>query len=100
MHKMLVLYPPGQDEKKFRPYYETKHVPLANRLPGVLATRYSFDIGSPAGNAPFYCIFEADFADATAMVAATTSEIGKQVREDVSNFATHLPMIVHYEVAK
>jgi uncharacterized protein (TIGR02118 family) len=100
MHKMLVLYPPGQDAKKFRPYYETNHVPLANTLPGVLATRYSFDIGSPAGPSPYYCIFEADFADVAAMIAATTSTIGQKVRDDVPNFATHMPTIVHYEVAK
>lgn len=100
MHKLLVLYPPGQDEKKFRPYYETKHIPLANQLPGLLATRYSFQIGSPMGPAPFYCIFEADFPDEATMIAATSSELGQRVRDDAPNFATHLPIVVHYEVAK
>ena len=42
MHKMLVLYPKGQDEKKFRPYYEREHASLVAKLPGLKASRYSF----------------------------------------------------------
>jgi len=34
MHKFIVLYPKGQDDKKFRAHYENVHVPLCRKLPG------------------------------------------------------------------
>jgi EthD domain len=49
MHKLLVLYPKGQDEKKFRPYYERQHASLVAKLPGLKASRYSFAIGGAPG---------------------------------------------------
>jgi uncharacterized protein (TIGR02118 family) len=99
MHKMLVLYPKGQDEKKFRAHYESKHLPLAVRLPGLIGWRYSFDIeGTRGAESPYYCIFEADFADVAAMGKAMQSPEGQAVAGDVSNYVTVPPIIVHYEV--
>jgi uncharacterized protein (TIGR02118 family) len=99
MHKMIVLYPQGQDEKKFRDHYETKHLPLAARLPGLLAYRYSFAIeGVRGAPAPYYCIFEADFADISDMGKAMQSPEGQAVANDVSNYVTVPPTIMHYEV--
>jgi uncharacterized protein (TIGR02118 family) len=99
MHKMIVLYPHGQDDKKFRGHYETKHLPLAAKLPGLLAYRYSFDIeGVRGASAPYYCIFEADFANVAAMGQAMQSPEGQAVANDVSNYVTVPPTIMHYEV--
>jgi uncharacterized protein (TIGR02118 family) len=100
MHKLLVLYPKGQDEKKFRPYYETKHAALVAKLPGMKASRYSFGIkgGAPGAEVPYYCIFEAEFADEAAMGAALQSPAGQAVVGDIGNYATIPPTIVHYDV--
>ena len=51
MHKLLVLYPTGQDAKKFRPYYEQTHAALVAKLPGLKGSRYSFNVKA-AGDAP------------------------------------------------
>jgi uncharacterized protein (TIGR02118 family) len=100
MHKMLVLYPKGQDEKKFRPYYEREHASLVAKLPGLKASRYSFAIGgTPGAEAPYYCIFEAEFADEAAMGAALRSPQGQAVVADIPNYVTIPPTIVHYDVA-
>jgi uncharacterized protein (TIGR02118 family) len=99
MHKLLVFYPHPQDERKFRPYYENVHLPMAAKLPGLKAWRYSLSINAPDGGSPFYCLFEAEFADESAMAAAMQSEAGQKVEGDVANFTTTPPMVVHYEVA-
>ena len=99
MHKIVVLYPKGQDERKFRAHYETTHVKLTAKLPGLLAQRYSFAIeGVRGADAPFYCVFEADFPDAATMGRALQSPEGQAVAADVPNYVTVAPIIMHYEV--
>ena len=99
MHKMLVLYPRGQDDKKFRSHYASKHIPLARKLPGLLACRYSFSLkGVRGAESPYYCVFEADFADEAAMGAAMQSPEGQAVGADVPNYVTVPPVIVHYDI--
>ena len=98
MHRLLVLYPHPQDDKKFRPYYETKHLGLTAKLPGLLASRHSFSVKSQGGPSPYYCIFEADFASEAAMGAAMQSPAGQAVAADVPNYVTTPPAVLHYEV--
>ena len=99
MHKLVVLYPPPADKEKFRSYYESTHLPLAAKLPGLRAYRYAFGLESPAGDSPYWCIFEADYDDAEAMGASMQSEQGAAVAADVSNYADQPPVMVHYEVS-
>jgi uncharacterized protein (TIGR02118 family) len=100
MHKLVVMYPPPADKEKFRSYYVEKHLPLAAGLPGLRAYRYAFDVGSPAGDSPYWCIFEADFDDAAAMGASMQSDEGATVAADVANYADQPPVMVHYEVTE
>ena len=64
MHKLVVLYSMPADPDHFRDYYVTNHIPLVTLMPGLLACRYSFDVAATQGDAPYFAIFEADFADA------------------------------------
>jgi uncharacterized protein (TIGR02118 family) len=98
MHKIIVLYPHPQDEAKFRAYYATGHIPLAKKLPGLLACRYSMGIEGLGVASPYFCIFEADFADAAAMGAALNSDAGKALGPDMANYVTTPPILLHYEV--
>jgi uncharacterized protein (TIGR02118 family) len=100
MHKLVVLYPPPADKEKFRSYYLNNHLPLAADLPGLRAYRYAFDVGTPAGDSPYWCIFEADYDDAAAMGASMQSEQGAKVAADVANYADQPPVMIHYEVAE
>ncbi len=63
MHKIVVLYNTPVDPEHFRSYYVTSHLPLAAQLPGLLASRYSFAVNGPPGPAPFFCVWEGEFAD-------------------------------------
>lgn len=98
MHRLLVLYSEPADPDHFRDYYVTTHLPLVREMPGLLAWRYSFDVGAINGEPPYFAVFEADFADAAAMVAARSSPQGLRVSADVVNYATGGVVAMHYPV--
>ncbi|WP_407841264.1 EthD family reductase [Streptomyces sp. DSM 116496] len=96
MHKLVVLYSEPADPDHFRDYYVTKHLPLVTNWPGPPAWRYSFDVAALEGEAPYFAVFEADFADAAAMDAALASPHGRRLSADVANYASGGVVIVHY----
>ena len=98
MHKLVVLYSKPADPDHFRDYYVTNHLPLVMNLPGLLAWRYSFDVAATKGEAPYFAVFEGDFADAAAMAAARASPQGQRVAADVANYATGGVVVIHYPV--
>lgn len=100
MHKMLVLYPPPTDPQAFREYYEGTHLPLAAKLPGLRAMRYSFDVSSGPGESPYFAVWEGDFDSAEAMTAALSSPEGQAVAADVPNYATGGAVVLNYPVSQ
>ncbi|MFE3105659.1 EthD family reductase [Nocardia tengchongensis] len=96
MHKLLVLYPKPADPDHFRDYYVSKHLPLVMEMPGLLACRYSFDVAATTGEAPYFAVFEADFADADALAAARASAQGRRAAADVVNYATGSVVVIDY----
>jgi uncharacterized protein (TIGR02118 family) len=88
VHKLLVLYPEPVDPEHFRDYYVSTHLPLVAKMPGLLAYHYSFDVTATQGQPPYFAVFEAEFADAAALVAARASAHGQKVSADVANYAT------------
>jgi uncharacterized protein (TIGR02118 family) len=98
MHKLVVLYSKPADPDHFRDYYVTSHLPLVMKMPGLLAWRYSFDVAAANGQAPYFAVFEADFADAAAMAASRASPQGQRAAADVVNYATGGAVIIHYPV--
>jgi uncharacterized protein (TIGR02118 family) len=98
LHKVVVLYPPQADPEKFKSYYVATHIPLARKLPGLKALRYTFDVGSPGGPSPYFCVFEAEFADIAAFGAAMGSPEGAAVAADGPNYASVPPIVIHYSV--
>lgn len=98
MHKLVVLYPHPSDPAEFARYYRESHLPLARQLPAVLDMRFSLNVGSPAGDSPYFAVFEADFQDESALIAATSSPEGLAVAADVPNYATGGAILLTYEV--
>jgi len=100
MHKVLVLYPPPPDPAAFRSYYESTHIPLAAKLPGMRSYSYAFDVAAPQGDSPYFCVFEAVFDDAAAAGAAMGGPEGQAVAADVANYAAEAPpTIVSFDIA-
>jgi len=98
MHKLMVLYPHPADPGAFADYYESTHLPLAARMPGMLAWRYTLDVSAADGDSPYFAIFEADFADADALGAALASPEGQAVQADVPNYAPPGTIVLDYAV--
>jgi len=98
MHKVVVLYPQPEDAAAFRDYYVSTHLPLALKLPGMLAARYSFDVAAADGGPGFFAVFEAEFADGAAFGAAMQSPEGAAVGADVANYSPKGATIIHYPV--
>ncbi|WP_225728299.1 MULTISPECIES: EthD family reductase [unclassified Nocardia] len=98
MHKLVVLYPKPADPDHFRDYYVTEHLPLIRNWPGLLAWRYSFDVAASNGEAPYFAVFEADFADAAALAASRASTYGRRAAADVVNYATGGAVVIDYPV--
>ncbi|MEU2561915.1 EthD family reductase [Streptomyces longispororuber] len=98
MHRLIVLYSEPDDPDHFRDYYVNHHLPLVMDWPGLRAWRYSFDVAATEGEAPYFAVFEGDFADAAVMAAAQASPHGLRVAADVVNYATGGLTVLHYPV--
>ena len=98
MHKLVVQYPPPADPDKFRSYYTSTHLKLAAKLPGLRAYRYGFELAAPAGDSPYWCMFEAEFDDINAMSAAMSSPEGQAVAADIPNYADQAPVMFSFDV--
>jgi uncharacterized protein (TIGR02118 family) len=98
MHKLVVLYPPPADPEAFRTYYTETHLPLAAKLPGLRGSNYGFNLAAPAGDSPYFCIFEAEFDDAAALGAAMGSPEGQTVAADVPNYAPEGAVMFSFDV--
>ncbi len=96
MHKLVVLYPTPPDPAAFEQYYRSTHLPLASRMPGMLAHRFSTAISAQGGPSPYFAVYEADFADSAAMVAALSSPEGRAVAADVPNYAPEGTLVLDY----
>jgi uncharacterized protein (TIGR02118 family) len=97
MHKLVVLYPHPADPAAFESYYRTTHLPIASRLPGKLGHRFSTAVHAQGQESPYFAVYEADFADEAAMVAALASPEGRAVQDDVPNYAPEGTVVLHYE---
>lgn len=95
MHCLTVTYPAPKDPNRFKAYYEATHVPLARQLPGLKSCAFAYPEALGPGPAPF-CIFQAWFADAAAMVAALQSDVGQKVAADVPNYSPDGATIFHF----
>ena len=99
MHKLLVIYNEPKDPAHFRKYYVETHLTLVRKMPGVKASRYSFDVKPlGSGKAPYFCIFEAEFEDETGLMSALGSKEGQAVAGDVANYASGGVTIVHFPI--
>ncbi len=97
MHKLVVLYPHPTSPDKFRRYYTDTHLLLAKQLPGLRASRHTFEVKGIGAKSPYFCIWEGDFDSVESMGQAMNSPDGQKVSADVPNYATGGAVVLHYE---
>lgn len=98
MFKALALYPMPSDPQAFRDHYESIHLPLVAKLPGVRSLRYSFDLNAPLGESPFVAVFEVEWDNAETMGASLTSPEGQAVAEDMAPYVTKGTVLLNYSL--
>lgn len=98
MYCLSVQYPTPDDVDAFRSYYAERHLPLAERLPGLR----SYDVAYPAplgpDNGTPFCIFRGYFDSAQDMQRALMSEQGAEVAADVPNYSPKGATMFHFAV--
>jgi uncharacterized protein (TIGR02118 family) len=97
MHRLLVAYPKPADPAAFMDYYIGKHLPLARKLPGLVACRHLLPRAVGPGEPAHYLLFEADFESEAAMMEALGSEVGAKLAADVPNYSLAGASLMHYE---
>lgn len=96
-HRLLVQYGRPSDPAAFDQHYRDVHVPIAQKIPGLVR----FDIGHPNpldGDAAPYLVAVLDFESAEAFGAGMQSPEGTAAAGDVPNFASGGVSMSHYDV--
>ncbi len=96
-HRLLVQYGRPTDPAAFDRYYREVHVPLAQKIPGVI--RFEIGNAEALGDDPGpYLVASLDFESAEAFAAGMQSPEGAAAAGDVPNFATGGATMSHYDV--
>ncbi len=89
MAQLVVMYKTPADPAAFDKHYFEKHVPIAQRIPGMRKFTVSQGpVATPAGPSDCYLVATLDFDDLGAIQAAFGSPEGQAAVADVQLFAT------------
>jgi len=88
MARIVALYPAPQDPVAFDTYYETKHVELAQKIPGLRSIELSKGpVISPTGGT-YHRVGTLRFDSMNDLQKALESPEGQATAADLPNFAT------------
>ncbi len=76
MFKLVTIYRRVDDESALEQFFSRTHLPLAEKLPGLLKTEVSRITGKPGGQSRFYMMYELYFESREAYDAAMISDAG------------------------
>lgn len=100
MQRFIALYAPPQYPTAFQEHYAQVHVPIVETMPGIRQMSYAFDVAALNGDTTYGCVFEAEFEDREALLAALGSPQGEKAAADLANFAAAGVVLLDYEVAR
>jgi uncharacterized protein (TIGR02118 family) len=88
MIRLSVYYNPPADPDAFVAHYETTHVPVASKMPGLRSYVWGKSLATPTGEpATYFVTAELTFDDMEALGTATGSPEGEAAVADMANFA-------------
>lgn len=95
MVSLFALYRRPPDEQAFLLHYETVHVPLARRLPGLIDLKWGQPQALPPHDRredddPWFFVAELTFPSKNVLVSALESAEGQAASRDVQAFANGL----------
>lgn len=87
MFKFVVLYYRVDDQNALEDFFSYTHLPLTEKLPGLIKTEVGRITGKPGGNSRFHLEYSAYFADENGFLQAMTSEPGRELMAALMTWA-------------
>jgi uncharacterized protein (TIGR02118 family) len=100
MAKVIALYKKPQNPQEFDERYFNGHLPLAQKIPGLVRCDVSKVKGTPMGESEWYLMAELHFESMDALKAGMSSAEGKAAGKDVMAFAGDLVYIMFVDEQK
>jgi uncharacterized protein (TIGR02118 family) len=94
MVKLVALYKKPANVQVFEEHYSGVHLPLLEKIPGIIKTELSRFFAGPQGEPPFYMMVEAYFADRGSLEAALKSPENRAADQDLMSFAGDLVTVM------
>ncbi len=99
MVKLVAFYRKPADTAAFDQHYQSVHMALVQRMPGLRRVEVAKITGAVGGEAPYYLLTEMYFDDADALRAALRSPEGRAAGDDLQRFAAGLVTMVYAQVS-
>ncbi len=96
MYKFVVIYYRVDDETALEDFYSATHLPLLERLPGLVKLEVSRVTGQPTGQSRFHLMVEAYFNNENALRQALISPNGLQMMDALRLWADAKLLIWYY----
>jgi len=94
MIKMTAFYKRPADIEAFEKHYWETHVPLNNKMPGLLKTTFTRFTAAPMGEPRFYLQCDMFFENQDSLNTAMKSPEGKAAGKDLMTFAADLVTLI------
>ncbi len=94
MVKLVALYKKPADTDAFEQHYAEVHLPLMQKVPGIVKTEVTRFFAGPTGEPPFYMMFEAYFSDRASLDIAMKSAENRAAGKDLMSFAKDIVQIM------
>jgi uncharacterized protein (TIGR02118 family) len=98
MVKLVALFKKPVDTASFDEHYESIHIPLVRKMPGMKKIEISRVTGAPMSTPQFYRMAEMYFDDQAALNKAIMSPEGMAAAKDLLGFAKDLVQMFFAEV--
>ena len=79
MFKFVTIYRRVDDESALESFFSSTHLPLAERLPGLLKSEVGRVTGKPGGESRFHLMYELYFDSSERFFQALGSEAGQEM---------------------
>jgi len=98
MMKLIALYKKPEEVTDFDRHFDSVHIPLIRKVPGLRKLEVTRITGAPIGESKYHAMLELYFDDRDAMDRSISTPEGKAVLRDVMSFASSLLTAFHGEI--
>ena len=98
MVKLVAIYKTPSDIADFEKHYFETHMPLVEKIPGLLKTEVSKLSGMPGQDSRYHLMAEMYFEDMDQLNAGMASPEGKTTARDLMSFAKEYVIMFYGEV--